>query len=71
MRIKNWHLKFEAENMSIWAEARFNSFIVLESSKRQKGIEEIWGLAIPFQLESNEGKLLLLCPSTIFRQVKN
>ena len=59
--------------MSIWAEARFNSFSVLESSEsleRQKGIEEIGGLAVPFQLESNEGKSLLLCPSKIFRQVK-
>jgi hypothetical protein len=55
--------------MSIWAEARFNSFSVLKSSERQKGTEEIVGLAIPFQLESNEGKSLLLCPSKIFRQV--
>jgi hypothetical protein len=61
IRIKNGHLKFEAENMSIWAEARFNSFSVLESSERQKVIEEIGGLAIPFQLESNEGKSLLCC----------
>ncbi len=30
IRIKNWYLKFEAENMSIWAEARFNSFSVRE-----------------------------------------
>jgi hypothetical protein len=56
--------------LSIWAEARFNSFSALESSERQKGTEEIGGLAIPFQLESNDGKSLLLCPSKIFRQVK-